>query len=218
MASSEDTYQLLFVSYVLASGHDLVTRLIIPNVPPAPLRLCRLQCRRCQNHWICLHLLLLIAQFAAWALGISSPPNLHRSLPWSAPQVLYPPEAGKRGRPSKSLPDSASSTEQRPDPTQLQWVGCGVRLRRRGSHTARAVEDLAEREPPCSQVVWGHPTYRLSRHWPVWGRSARLVRGLHATGPDLGDTHRLCLAKPQHILQWMNAIAAAREGPLLKRK
>jgi hypothetical protein len=26
MASSEDTYQLLFVSYLLASGHDLITR------------------------------------------------------------------------------------------------------------------------------------------------------------------------------------------------
>jgi hypothetical protein len=78
--------------------------------------------------------------------------------------------------------------------------------------TARAVEDLAEREPPSSQVVWGPPTYRLRRHRPVRGRSARLVRGLHAAGPDLGDTHGLCLATPQHIPPLMNAIGAARKG------
>jgi hypothetical protein len=62
------------------------------------------------------------------------------------------------------------------------------------------------------------PTYRLRRHRPVRGRLARLVRGLHAAGPDLGNMHGLCLATPQHILPLMNAIGAAREGPLLKRK
>ncbi len=65
----------------------------------------RLQRRRRPNHRVCRHLLRLIAWFAAWALGISSPLNQHS----------------------------------------------------RGSHTARAVEDLAEREPPSSQVVWGPP-------------------------------------------------------------
>jgi hypothetical protein len=88
----------------------------------------------------------------------------------------------------------------------------------RGSHTARAVEDLAEREPPSSQVVCGPPTYRLRRHRPVRVLLARLVRGLHAAGPDLGDTHGLCLATPQHIQPFMNAVGAAREGPRLKRK
>ncbi len=122
----------------------------------------RLQrCRRL-NHRVCRHLLRLIARFAAWALGISSPQNQHS----------------------------------------------------RGSHTARAVEDLAERKPPSSQVVCGPPTYLLRRHRdrPVRVLSARLVRGLHAAGPDLGDTHGLCLATPQHIPQLMNAIGAARKG------
>jgi hypothetical protein len=67
----------------------------------------RLQRIRQPNHRVCRHLLRLIALFAAWALGISSPPNQHS----------------------------------------------------RGSHTAMAVEDLAEREPP-SQAVCGPPTYR----------------------------------------------------------
>jgi hypothetical protein len=126
----------------------------------------RLQRRRRPNHRVCRHLLRIIERFAAWALGISSPPNQHS----------------------------------------------------RGSHTARAVEDLAEREPPSSQVVCGPPTYRLRRDRPVRGRSARLVRGLNAAGPDLGNTHGLCLATPQHIPPLMNAIGAAREGPRLKRK
>jgi hypothetical protein len=72
--------------------------------------------------------LRLIARFAAWALGISSLQNQHCSLPWSAPQVLHPPKAGKTGHPRIikinnnliSIPDAAHSTEQRPDPTQLQ--------------------------------------------------------------------------------------------------
>ncbi len=85
-------------------------------------------------------------------------------------------------------------------------------------HTARAVEDLAEREPPSSQVVCGLPTYRLRRHRPVRVLSARLVRGLHAAGPELGDTHGLCLATPQHIPPLMNAIRAVRKGLSLKRK
>jgi hypothetical protein len=41
---------------------------------------------------------------------------------------------------------------------------------------------------------------------------------VHAAGPDLGNTHGLCLATPQHIPPFMNAIGAACEGLQLKQK
>ncbi len=46
------------------------------------------------NHRISRHLLRSSAQFAAWALGISSPPDLCRRRPWSAPQVLHSSKTG----------------------------------------------------------------------------------------------------------------------------
>ena len=52
------------------------------------------------NCRVCRHFLRPFARFAAaCSLGFSSPPNLHRSLPWRAHQVLHPPTAGKTGRP-----------------------------------------------------------------------------------------------------------------------
>ncbi len=126
----------------------------------SPMR-CRLhrRClqRRCRpNHRVCRHILRLIARFADWALGISSPPNL----PWSAPQVRHPPKTrtgcpwmGTTGRRRRHLQHRLKT---RPHLVSGIWslsIGIGTIGRRRVSHTLRADEGLPERAPPFAQGV-----------------------------------------------------------------